>query len=340
MKHAMTWIGSRLALALLAAAYLIAPNSAVLGSAHPEAPGPVGFIIHTNYHGWSNSILVSNGRVEAMIVPAIGRVMQFRFAGEEDGPFWENRVLDGRKPEPESKEWGNFGGDKTWPAPQADWWRITPRAWPPPVAFDSLPVEAKEDGFVVKLISSVDPHYGIRTSREIELDLDRPVMTITTTYEKVSGQPLKVGVWIITQLKDPVAAFASLPDFERFRESYNRQSDELPSHFKIEEGLLSLTRDPKASHKIGTDAGALFWVGQQAVLRIDSPRKISGDYPDEGCSAEIYTNPDPLAYVELEMLGPLHKMVAGDKITRASSYTLLRRREADPDLEVRRWLSR
>src|SRR6266536_3501346 len=126
MKHAMTWIGSRLALALLAAAYLIAPNSAVLGSAHPEAPGPVGFIIHTNYHGWSNSILVSNGRVEAMIVPAIGRVMQFRFAGEEDGPFWENRVLDGRKPEPESKEWGNFGGDKTWPAPQADWWRITP----------------------------------------------------------------------------------------------------------------------------------------------------------------------------------------------------------------------
>ena len=81
-------------------------------------------------------------------------------------------------------------------------------------------------------------------------------------------------------------------------------------------------------------------VGQQAVLRIDSPRKIFGDYPDDGCSAEIYTNPDPLAYVELEMLGPLHKMIAGDKITRASSYTLLRRMEVDPDLEVRRWLSR
>ena len=339
MKHAQAFVGSRSTLAVFAAAHLVAFSGAVQGSAPAEALGPVGFLVHTNYHGWANSILVSNGRVEAVIVPAIGRVMQFRFAGEEEGPFWENRPLDGMKPEPESKEWGNFGGDKTWPAPQADWSRLTPRAWPPPVAFDSMPVETQEDGFLVKLISAVDPHYGIRAYREIQLDLDRPVMTITTTYEKVSGQPLKASVWVISQLKDPVAAFASLPEFERFREGYNRQSDELPASFKIDDGLLSLTRDPKTSHKIGTDAGALFWVGKDSVLRIDSARKISGDYPDDGCSAEIYTNPDPLAYVELEMLGPLHKMVVGDKITRASSYTLLRRTEVDPDLEVRRWLS-
>src|SRR6266481_4539376 len=69
-------------------------------------------VLRTNYHGWPDSLLLSNGRVEAIIVPAIGRVMQFRFAGESDGPFWENRALDGIKAEPESKEWGNFGGDK------------------------------------------------------------------------------------------------------------------------------------------------------------------------------------------------------------------------------------
>src|SRR5947207_9898589 len=153
---------------------------------------------------------------------------------------WENRTLDGIKPEPEAKEWGNFGGDKTWPAPQTDWPKLTPRAWPPPVAFDSMPVRASVDGFNVNLISAVDPHYGIRAYREIQLDLDRPVMTITTTYEQVSGQPLKASVWVISQLKDPVAAFASLPEFERFREGYNRQSDELPASFKIDDGLLSL----------------------------------------------------------------------------------------------------
>ena len=339
MKRAMTLIGPRSTIALFAAVHLLVFSRAAQASDHPLEIGPVGFLVHTNYHGWTNAIVLSNGRVEVVIVPAIGRVMQLRFAGDEDGPFWENRALDGKAPDPAAKEWLNFGGDKTWPAPQADWPRITPRAWPPPVAFDSMPVEAKEDGFVVNLVSAVDPDYGIRAQREIQLDLDHPVMTITTTYQKVSGQPLKAGVWVITQLKNPVLACASLPDFELFHEGYNRQSAELPTGFRIDNGLLSLIRDPKASHKIGTDAGALFWVGTDAVLRIESPRTVFGDYPDEGCSAEIYTNPDPLPYIELEMLGPVQKMIAGDQITRRSTYTLVRRAEADPDLEVHRLLS-
>jgi hypothetical protein len=339
MKQAMALIGPGSRIALLAALHLLAFSRAAQASGHPPEIGPVGFLLHTNYHGWTDAIVLSNGRVEAVIVPAIGRVMQFRLAGADDGPFWENRALDGKAPDPAAKEWVNFGGDKTWPSPQADWPRITPRAWPPPVAFDSMPVEAKQDGFIVTLVSAVDPDYGIRTRREIQLDLDLPVMTITTTYQKVSGQPLKTGVWVITQLKDPVLACASLPDFESFREGYNRQSEELPAGFKIDHGLVLMTRDPKAAHKIGTDAGALFWVGTDSVLRIESPRRVFGDYPDEGCSAEIYTNPDPLPYVELEMLGPVRKMIVGNKITRRSTYTLVPRVEADPDLEVRRLLS-
>jgi len=315
-------------------------GSVAQASEHPPPFDPVGFLIRTNYHGWTNSLLISNGRVEAIVVPAIGRVMQFRLTGDEDGPFWENRQLDGKTPDPDSTEWGNFGGDKSWPAPQTDWDKVTPRAWPPPVAFDSMPVEARVDGFVVTLVSAVDPHYGIRAYRRIELDLDRPVMTVTTTYEKVSGQPLKVAVWVITQLKDPAVACASLPEFERIREGYYRQSDELPVNLRVDNGLLSLTRDPKAAHKIGTDATGLIWVGEAKVLKIDAPYRILGDYPDNGCSAEIYTNPDPLAYVELEMLGTLRKMIVGDKVRHSSTYTLLRRTEVDPELEVRKLISR
>jgi len=35
-------------------------------------------------------------------------------------------------------------------------------------------------------------------------------MTVTTTYEKVAGAPLEVAVWVITQLKNPVAVGAPL----------------------------------------------------------------------------------------------------------------------------------
>src|SRR5437764_10455691 len=119
MKHAITSVGPRSTIALFTAVHLLGCSRAVLGSEPPGVFEPVGFLVRTNYHGWADSILLSNGRVEAVIVPAIGRVMQFRFAGEEDGPFWENRALDGIKPEPDSKEWGNFGGAKTWPAPHS-----------------------------------------------------------------------------------------------------------------------------------------------------------------------------------------------------------------------------
>ena len=124
-------------------------------------------ITKTNYHGWPNSYVLSNGAVEAIVVPSIGRVMQFKFVGEDTGPFFENRAMDGKHPIPSSKEWGNFGGDKTWPSPQDDWPKVTPRAWPPPVAFDSMPVEAIVRNDTITLVSPVDPHYGIRTERVI-----------------------------------------------------------------------------------------------------------------------------------------------------------------------------
>ncbi len=297
-------------------------------------------ISKTNYHGWPESIAIRNDTVEAIVVPAIGRVMQFRFLGEQDGPFWENRALDGKKPDPDAKEWGNFGGDKTWPAPQSDWPKLTPRSWPPPPVFDSVPLRPSETATEVTLHSATDRFYGLRTIRHITLEKDKPVMKIKTTYEKLEGQPVNVGVWIITQLKDPVAVVAPLPDHSLNAAGYNKQSDDLPTNLRVANGMVSLTRDTKKPHKIGTDAGTLLWVGDKIIVQIDSPRLAEGEYPDQKSSAEVYTNPDPAAYVELEMLGPLKMMKPGDLISTTNTYTLIRRREADPAKEIRKLLHR
>src|SRR5262249_11678402 len=47
----------------------------------------------TNYNGWTNTVLLNNGLVEAVIVPNAGRVLQFRFQGATNGPFWENFTM-------------------------------------------------------------------------------------------------------------------------------------------------------------------------------------------------------------------------------------------------------
>lgn len=290
------------------------------------------------YFGWERSWTVSNGRVEVVIVPAIGRIMQFRWVGRSS-PFWEDPAVRGKLPDPASSDWGNFGGDKTWPSPQADWGRVTPRGWPPPVAFDSMPVEVlvRREGIVLR--SPVDPHYGIRTERVLQVPPDGSSMTVITSYEKVSGDPVSVGVWIITQLEDPVAAFALLPATSLFPSGYNRQSGEvLPANLTIEGPLLSLTRDPDRAAKIGMDAERLLWVGTSQMLLIESPRIPGAEYPDQQSSAEIYTNPDPKPYIELEMLGPVHSLKPGDSIRQTNTYTLLPRVLPDAKADAARVL--
>jgi len=294
-------------------------------------------ITRTNYHGWPNCYVLSNGKVEAVVVPAISRVMQFGFVGEE-GVFWENRALDGREVNGDllvwaQKEWVNFGGDKAWPAPEGDWSAFTGRkGWRPPIAFDGWPADAQIKGQSLVLTTPNDPFVGTRAVRKVELHPRDPVMTITTTFERVEGAPAALGVWVITQLKEPLGVFAPLTKQSVFTNGFMLLQQQPPPDLKVEDGVLSLTRNPKSPHKIGLDGDTLVWIGEKHALRIDSPRVKKGIYPDGGSSTEIYTSPDPLPYVELETLGPLKMLKPGDTTERKNIYTL--RRRAKPSIEA------
>jgi hypothetical protein len=294
-------------------------------------------VIRLTYHGWSNCLQISNGIVEATVVPAVGRVMQFRFAGGEP-VLWENREWFGKAPDPSSQRWQNFGGDKSWPSPQSDWMKITGRDWPPPVAFDSMPDEAKVDGNAVVLTSSIDPHFGMRERRRVELEPGSPVMRITTTYEKIKGEPIKVGIGVITQLRDPQRAFMKLNPHSRFPQGYDHLMFDPPQDVKAGDGMVSLVRGHDKESQVGSDGGALLWMNEHYALRIESPRVPGGAYADHGCNTIIFTSKDPFAYVELETFGPLKTLREGDHIERTNVYTLFPRSIQDPFAEARKLL--
>ena len=249
----------------------------------------------TNYHGWSNAVLVNNGLVGAVIVPDAGRVLQFRFLGSADGPFWENSNLDGQTATPSS--WnteGGFGGDKAWPSPQSDW------GWPPPSGFDGSPNQCSIYKGAVTLTSPVDSTYQIRTTRVIELVFGQPIMRIRTLFQRVAAtsrtnSPL--GNWVVTQVKDPVGIYVPVPANSIFPQGYY-EFDSLPLQFRQTNGFISFLRDSTAgaSHKLGFDANTLIWVGTNLSMRIDAPR-VAGlpatGYPDSGSSTEAYTKPGP-----------------------------------------------
>ena len=266
------------------------------------------------------------------VVPAIGRVMQFHFVGEGE-VFWENPAMYGKPSQPGANEWGNFGGDKTWPAPQSQWVKMIGRPWPPPATFDSVPLQAIRRERSLELVSPVDPAYGVRFRRTIQLDPREPRMIIITAYEKVEGAPVKVGIGVITQLIDPERVFMVLPGKSHFPSGYVKQQFDLPEDLEVHGRLLSMR--PGREAQIGSDAETLIWMDAHFVLRIDSARVQGAEYGDQDASATIYTSAGPLKYVELEPFGPLSTMKMGDRLERTVTYTLARRRNKDPLAEAK-----
>jgi hypothetical protein len=308
-------------------------------------PGSAGGVTVTrsNFHGWK-AIVLRNRTAEVVIVPGIGRVMEFNLVDDEGrtipGPFWSNPAVDKDMPA-DVEGWRNYGGDKTWPAPQSEWPKIAGRAWPPPNGFDAVAFAATVTSRQIHLVSPVDSVYGVRIRRTISLDSQNPVVTLTTVYEKVRGASVRVSIWTITQLASPDRAFILLPQHSQFPQGYANLISPPPHDLKVEGRLLSMTRDLASKAKIGSDGNALLWVGSGADLLLESKATDAdsdhADWPDQGSHSQIYTSPgDQMKYVEFELLDRLHDLKPGEKASLAAVYTLIPRTQSDPAAEARK----
>jgi hypothetical protein len=194
-------------------------------------------------------------------------------------------------------------------------------------------MKAVATGNLVTLTSSIDASFGIQMVRHVELDPDRPVMRIRSEFRKLTGSPVKVSVWTITQMQDPERIAIRLSRLSKFAMGYVHLMGAQPADLRIDAGILSLARHPSELVKIGSDGTSMAWVGPNCVVCIDA-EPGPGEYPDGGCITQIYTNPDPLAYVELETVGPLTTMSIGDRIERTAVYTVSPRTTSDPQAEA------
>ncbi len=302
-------------------------------------------ITRTQFHGW-RAIVLRNGVAEVVVVPQVGRVMEFNLLdgeGHPRGSFWKNPAF-GKELKPDNEGWTNQGGDKAWPAPQADWPKIAGRGWPPPKTFDAVPYTDSVKENHLQLVSPVDPNYGIRVRRTISLAPHAPVMTIQTWYEKVQGSPLPIAVWTITQLNPPERAFILLPARSALPQGYtNLLPVSEPKDLSINGRLLSVARDPQKNTMLGSDGETLLWVGDGPDLLIENKSPQATDstdqWPEQGSHSKIYTNASETAkYVELELLTSLRTLKPGQETSMTTTYTLVARTESDPLLEAQKVL--
>ena len=281
-----------------------------------------------DYRGWPGAYRLSNGTVELVYVPQVGRIMRYAYFGGKN-VLWENEKLLGQTPDPQqaSKEWVNFGGDKLWPAPQDRWGR------PPDPHLDGVAEEVRLlGGNRLSATGQVSPRSGIRFIREIALARSGTGVTLKNTLVNVGARPVEWSVWEVAQVDDPEVACLPVHREGRFPAGYFQFKDNPPDPalLTVRDGDVCLRRHPTRGAKIGGDSPAGWTSAMVGGVRFQvSARYEPGrEYPDGGCAQEIWSNPDPYRYMELELLSPLQTIPAGGSYSFTTRWRLERGRAA------------
>ena len=263
------------------------------------------------YHGWSGVYRLSNGTVDLVFVPRIGRIMRYGYVGERN-VLWENTALAGKTTDLSrlGADWQNYGGDKLWPSPQSKW------GWPPDPTSDSGPQTVRVTPNRHLLVTGpASLKYGVRFQREIALNPTGTGVTIRNTMTNSGASPVEWGVWEVAQTDDPEGTGFAAAAKTSFPQGYKLFGDQIPpdGQVTLNRGVVMIRRRADRSAKIGTRSPDGRIESRWGALRF----RISGDfpksdaYPDDGCAQEIYTSDDPNRYVEMELLGPVRKLRAG-----------------------------
>ena len=280
-------------------------------------------IVKTTYQN-RPAYKLSNGAVDAIVVPEIGRVMSF---GKTGGP---NLIWNAPSEKIAKTGWKNYGGDKTWLAPQSNWKQFHGADnWPPDAAFDGQ--AQKPDvltGGKLQLTTPLSPT-GIRIVRTMYFDEDGEFV-IEQTARKESGAPVKASLWNVTQVVPGQAVFAPVnPNSTYPNGIYVWDGKTVANAESVAPGLIKIVPSADGNTpKIGFDAPVAALASMHdGVAWLQKSDRPDGEYPDGkngvGFPLETYINGTPETYYqELEFLGPLQELKIGDSQTKTVRWSL------------------
>jgi hypothetical protein len=273
------------------------------------------------YRGWADSVRLSNGLVDLVIVTEVGpRIMRYGFLGG-DNVFVELADTLGQTG---GDAWHVYGGHRLSHAPQAD-----PRShWPDnfPVAYDY-----DEQAGWLRAAQPVEPTNGIQKTLEAALEPDSTRVAVTHRLTNRNLWPVELAPWALSAMATGGRAFAPLPPRGTPHDSllptgplalwaYTDMSD---PRWSWGHRLVSLSQDTGRS----SPQKAGFWIPagwaayqRRSLLFLKQFEAREGErYPDCGVNVEFYTD---AALLEVESLGPLAWIEPGDGVEHVEHWSL------------------
>lgn len=275
-----------------------------------------------DYRGWKGSYLLTNGLVEVVVVPAVGRVMKYSFVGGKNVLF-EKTEFSGKVRQTKDDYLG-FGGDKVWPAPQSLW-----NGWPPETAYDGTPAKAELLPNGVKLTFEASAETKCKIEREIRLDPKGTAVTFKNRLINAGSATVERAVWQVTQLADPLEMQLPIERSSTQPLGYYLYEAEslLPRYHWVDDRILKIKRNTLAAHKFGSTASpsVITALWGDVVFTMSGKRQRRLPYPDKNSMLQVYTNANPDAYVELEVTSPLKMLKPGESVEAEVRWELAKR---------------
>jgi len=260
-----------------------------------------------SYGGWKRCLVLKNRAVELVVITDVGpRVIRFGFIGGQNlfKEFRQDRGKTG------GRKWRAYGGHRLWHAPEA-----FPRTYFP----DNAPVPYEWNGKTLTLRQETETTKGIRKEMKISLNQKKNHAAILHRLINTNPWDIEAAPWCLTVMREGGRAIFPQEPYRPHPEYLLPARPLVLWHYTDMKDprwiwgtkYIQLRQDPNArtKQKIGmrnTPGWAAYHVNGEVFLKrfAFDPAAV---YPDFGCNAEVYTDPDML---EMESLGPYTKIPA------------------------------
>ncbi|HIE53418.1 MAG TPA: DUF4380 domain-containing protein [Armatimonadetes bacterium] len=290
------------------------------------------------YQDWE-ALRLKNALIAVVTVPAIGgRTMVYDLGTRSllyTNPKEYGQVYPAAQTEGE-RVWHNWGGYKTWPAPQSHW------GGPPDPLGSYLDageykgeiVQAEGNQASVRVTSTADQDTtGLRFTRTLTVYRGTTRVKVEQTMTNISDKPVRWSIWDVTQVpgalgegetfSDDARVYFPLNPQSRHQRGFEVQAGKADSEQwmpNLAPGIMGVKYLGERG-KIGADSfgGWIAYADERhgyVYVKLFTPDP-KAEYPDNGSTVEVYTNraADGLPYLEVEVLSPLQDLEPGESYT-------------------------